>query len=116
MNKVKTFNFSRVALSIGAVALLAACGGSQPPIGAPGAMPQASAHAASINSANYKVVYSFEAPPDGNGPLAGVIGRDDTFYGTTFGGGTECRRRGGCGTVFSLTTGGAEMERTPTRA
>ncbi len=30
---------ARYALSIG-VAMLAGCGGSQPPIGAPGAMPQ----------------------------------------------------------------------------
>lgn len=32
--------FWRFALSIGAAALLAGCGASQPPIGAPGAMPQ----------------------------------------------------------------------------
>jgi hypothetical protein len=29
----------RLALSISSSALLAACGGSQPPVGAPGAMP-----------------------------------------------------------------------------
>ena len=38
-----TFSFSRCALSIGAIALLAACGGSQPPVGSPGAMPQSRA-------------------------------------------------------------------------
>jgi hypothetical protein len=33
--------FSRCALSISAaIAMLTGCGGSQPPIGAPGAMPQ----------------------------------------------------------------------------
>src|SRR5579862_3229213 len=37
---------NRLTLSIIAAALLAACGGSQPPIGAPGAMPQSRAVAA----------------------------------------------------------------------
>ena len=41
---MKSLDFSRYALiSCVAAAMLAACGGSQPPIGAPGAMPQASA-------------------------------------------------------------------------
>jgi hypothetical protein len=34
------WNLSIVALSLSVAALLAACGGSQPPIGAPGAMPR----------------------------------------------------------------------------
>ena len=38
---MKSLDFVRFALSMGvAAALLAGCGGSQPPIGAPGAMPQ----------------------------------------------------------------------------
>jgi hypothetical protein len=41
---MKSLEFSRFALSVGAAAaLLAGCGGSQPPIGAPGVMPQTSA-------------------------------------------------------------------------
>jgi hypothetical protein len=37
---MKSLEFSRYALTVGVVAaLLAGCGGSQPPIGAPGAMP-----------------------------------------------------------------------------
>ena len=36
-------NLSRFALMIGATALFAGCGGSQPPIGTPGAMAQSSA-------------------------------------------------------------------------
>jgi hypothetical protein len=36
-------NLGRFALTIGAAALFAGCGGSRPPIGAPGAVPQASA-------------------------------------------------------------------------
>ena len=37
---MKRITINRLALSISAAALLAACGGSQPPIGAPGAMAQ----------------------------------------------------------------------------
>jgi len=41
---MKSFDFCNVALSISiASALLAACGGSQQPIGTPGAMPQSRA-------------------------------------------------------------------------
>ena len=40
---MKSLDFSRYAQSCAAVAMLAGCGGSQPPIGAPGAMPQTSA-------------------------------------------------------------------------
>ncbi|MGB6714988.1 MAG: hypothetical protein WBE30_15300 [Candidatus Cybelea sp.] len=41
---------ARCALTVGAaVALLAACGGSQPPIGAPGVMPQRRAIATHVD-------------------------------------------------------------------
>ena len=52
------------ALSCVAAAMLAGCGGSQPPIGAPGAIPQSNAMAPS----SYRVLYSFGDPPDGNTP------------------------------------------------
>jgi hypothetical protein len=39
---MKVSDFSRYALSVSIAAMLAGCGGSQPPIGAPGAMPQSS--------------------------------------------------------------------------
>jgi sugar lactone lactonase YvrE len=42
---MKTFAISRYALSISVAASLAACGGSQPPIGAPGAIPPSRAAA-----------------------------------------------------------------------
>ncbi|MGC1987046.1 MAG: hypothetical protein WA668_16800 [Candidatus Cybelea sp.] len=50
------------ALSVGAlVALLAGCGGSQPPIGAPGAMPQRAAVAAyAKKSTSGKLLYASE--------------------------------------------------------
>jgi hypothetical protein len=42
---MKLSDFGRCALTccVGAAAMLAGCGGSQPPIGAPGAIPEASA-------------------------------------------------------------------------
>jgi hypothetical protein len=56
-----------------AAALLAACAGSRPPIGAPDAMPQSHTLAAHTNNKNYRVVYSFGALPDGNYPAATLI-------------------------------------------
>jgi hypothetical protein len=38
--QVKRSTLNRFALSLSAGAMLAGCGGAQPPIGAPGAMPQ----------------------------------------------------------------------------
>jgi len=61
-----------------------------------------------------KVVYSFLAPPDGDGPGAGLVADSaGNLYGTTSGGGSaSCS----CGTVFELspptTSGGAWTERT----
>ncbi|MGA8474385.1 MAG: hypothetical protein WB681_04900, partial [Candidatus Cybelea sp.] len=40
---MRIWDFSRSVFGICAAAMLAGCGGSQPPIGAPGAMPQTSA-------------------------------------------------------------------------
>ncbi len=106
------WGLSRYALAMGAAAaMLAACGASQPPLGAPGAMPQVSALSARINSTNYKVVYSFGAPPDGSDPQASLINVSGTLYGTTSGGGSySCSslKYSGCGTVFSITPGGTE--------
>jgi hypothetical protein len=91
--------------SCAAVALLAGCGGSQPPIGAPSVVPQSNAMAPSP----YRVLYSFGDPPDGNAPRADVIGKDGTFYGTTAYGGAYRNSSGlGYGTAFSVTTDGAE--------
>ena len=99
---MKSLGLSRYALTMGvAAAMLAGCGGSQPPIDAPGAMPQTSALVARTNSANYKVVYSFGALPDGDYPHSGLIGTGGTFYGTTFAGGAYNCGSSTCGTVFS---------------
>jgi uncharacterized repeat protein (TIGR03803 family) len=84
-----------------AAAMLAGCGGSQPPIGAPGAVPQVVG-----NAKSYHVVYNFgalAAAQDGAGPVAGLIDVDGVLYGTTAYGGTS-----NYGTVFSLSTTGSE--------
>ncbi len=54
-----------------------------------------------------KVLYSFSGSPDGAYPRASLIDVNGTLYGTTFGGGGGCSSYG-CGTVFSVTTGGDE--------
>jgi len=83
-------------------------------MGASGAMPRASALAPRANSTNYKTLYSFGAIPDGNNPHAGLIDMGGTLYGTTEYGGSHTCYYGSysvyytCGTVFSITTGGAE--------
>ncbi|MGB8964118.1 MAG: choice-of-anchor tandem repeat GloVer-containing protein [Candidatus Cybelea sp.] len=96
-----------------AAALLSGCGGSQSPIGAPSAMSPVSVLASPSSSTNYRVVYSFGAPPDGNSPIAALIDDGGTLYGTTSSGGVYDCTVGtgyyfGCGTVFSVTTGGRE--------
>jgi uncharacterized repeat protein (TIGR03803 family) len=96
-------NSFRFALTIGAAVLFTGCGGSQTLIGAPGAMPQASALVAPATRAHYKVVYSFGGTPNGDSPTASLIDVNGTLYGTTEGGGTS-----GLGTVFSITAGGTE--------
>jgi uncharacterized repeat protein (TIGR03803 family) len=99
--------FARYALSIGAAAvLLAGCGGSQPPIGGPGAMPQVLARAP---RSSYRVVYSFGALPDGSNPQASLTDVGGTLYGTTeYGGANSCEHGYSCGTVFSITADGTE--------
>jgi len=58
-------------------------------------------------SGTESVVYSFKGMPDGAFPAAGLIDVGGTLYGTTATGGTYCSNYG-CGTVFSITTGGSE--------
>jgi len=108
-----TFALSRYAFTISvAAALLAGCGGSQPPIGASNAMPQRRATALPTSSKNYQIIYAFGTSPDGAQPAGGLFEVGGMFYGTTAGGGsyTKCDVDGffGCGTVFSLTKGGTE--------
>ncbi|MGC2407915.1 MAG: choice-of-anchor tandem repeat GloVer-containing protein, partial [Candidatus Cybelea sp.] len=101
------------ALSVCVVAaMLAGCGGSQTPVGAPGAIPESHTaarahvivHRARAVSSPYQVLYSF-AGPDGAGPYASLIDVKGKLYGTTFLGG-KFNERGG--TVFSVSTTGTE--------
>jgi uncharacterized repeat protein (TIGR03803 family) len=81
--------------------MLAGCGGSQPPIGAPGAMGQTMAHRI-LPTGSFKMLYRFSGP-DGEQPQAGLINVNGTLYGTTNYGGKY-----DSGTVFSITTAGSE--------
>jgi uncharacterized repeat protein (TIGR03803 family) len=109
---MQTQHLSRSAFAFCAAALLAGCGGSQPPIGAPGAMPQASAIAAVAPtiasskgniSSSYEVLHSFGGSGDGSVPIAGLLKFNGTLFGTTYAGGAS-----GDGTIFSITPSGTE--------
>jgi len=92
-----------------AAALLAGCGGSQLPIGAPGEMPQhlqgepALSFMHRARGPAYRVLYSFRSRSDGMHPSAGVIDVNDALYGTTAGGGSA-----GKGTVYRVSPTGEE--------
>jgi uncharacterized repeat protein (TIGR03803 family) len=57
-----------------------------------------------------KVIYRFAGGSDGSQPMADLIDVNGTLYGTTTTGGGvgSCYYYNGCGTVYSLTTAGAE--------
>lgn len=55
-----------------------------------------------------KLVYSFKGPPDAAWPDFALLNLNGTLYSTTQGGGAGCGSRGGCGSVFTITTSGAE--------
>ncbi len=60
-------------------------------------------------SGAHQVLYRFAGGSDGANPVAGLLDLNGTLYGTTYGGGnydTSCT--GGCGTIYSVTTSGAE--------
>ena len=88
-----TLSFTRDALSICvAGALLAGCGGTQPAIGAPGAMPQTPAIASARSGAHrlstsYQQLYGFHPAYQGARPEAGLLDVNGTLYGTTYAGG-----------------------------
>ena len=59
-------------------------------------------------SGTEKVLYSFRGMPDGAEPFAGLIDVGGTLYGTTSSGGAYNCGSSSCGTVFSITSSGAE--------
>jgi uncharacterized repeat protein (TIGR03803 family) len=80
----------------------------QPPIGAPGAMPQTSAVSSArsaahrFSSGSYQQLYRFHPPKDGTHPYAGLLDVNGTLYGTTLRGGLSTK-----GTIYSISTSGA---------
>ena len=60
-------------------------------------------------SGTENALHSFGARADGSQPAAPLIQVKGALYGTTFGGGANsCGVYSGCGTVFSISTGGTE--------
>jgi uncharacterized repeat protein (TIGR03803 family) len=103
---MNSFALRCYAFSISAAAaLLAGCGGSQPPIGAPGV----ENHTSLTPHANsFRVLYRFAGGNDGAYPTTNLIDVNGTLYGTTNqGGGYGCSGIG-CGTVYSISTNGVE--------
>lgn len=105
--------FERFVVNICVVAaLLSGCTESQPPIGAPGVLPENSVIAAHSARMRYKILYSFDGGTDGTNPFGGLTDVGGTLYGMTVAGGTysSCSFDGydGCGTVYSVTLDGTE--------
>ena len=98
---MKILRFSRHTLtSCAAAALLAGCGGSQPPIGALGA----SAHADRSEASKLTVLHRFTGyPRDGADPTGSLTWRRGELYGVTGGGGPKYE-----GTVYAVNTSGEE--------
>jgi uncharacterized repeat protein (TIGR03803 family) len=96
---MKNLDFGRRRLGICVTAMLVGCGGSQPPIGAPGATPQNRPPAA---SSPYQTLYRFH-PWTGTHPEAGLLDVNGVLYGTTTRGGLS-----GMGTVYRISPSGLQ--------
>ncbi|HEX3456415.1 MAG TPA: choice-of-anchor tandem repeat GloVer-containing protein, partial [Candidatus Baltobacteraceae bacterium] len=106
-------NALRLTLSLGAgLAVLAACAGSQPPIGALGAMPRSPAfsHRLLPSSAyrvlSYRVIHRFVGGSGGTNPSSDLIYVNGLLYGTAAQGGLAQNTGNGFGLVYSITTSG----------
>lgn len=109
---MKVSGTSRYALCASmSIAVLAGCGGSQPPIGEPGAMlglrGGSGASPAGEAARNFAVLFSFDQT-DGSDPLGGLLDVNGTLYGTTWYGGANACSGAGCGTVFSISPTGKQ--------
>ena len=108
---MKSLGFGRYVLNTCVAAvMLAGCGGSQPPIGAPGAMPQSHATAQAVarnetmgtTNSRLRVLYRFHRD-DGHQPEAALLDVGGTLYGTAPWGGSH-----GWGAVFAISADGTE--------
>ena len=101
---MRSFAFGRYRISIGtAAALLAACGGSQPPIGGPSILQDGR-----LGAAPYSVLHAFKDKAHGYAPQA-LIAANGRLYGLTFSGGvTEAPKcADGCGVLFTMAIDGS---------
>jgi uncharacterized repeat protein (TIGR03803 family) len=102
-------DFTHVLSACAVAAMLAGCGGgSGGPLSPPPAGPSTALRVTTAEqtrpSHRYHVLYSFKGgSEDGEYPEAGLINVKGTLYGTTYEGGAN-----GDGTVFKITTSGAE--------
>lgn len=103
-------NLSRLALTIGAAALIVGCGGSQPqlPIAIQGATRQDRSIALNTLHVLSKenVLHSFASGDDGDNPVDAPIAIGDSLYGTAGFGGDGCLN--GCGVVYKVSASGRE--------
>jgi uncharacterized repeat protein (TIGR03803 family) len=95
--------FFRSRFTICSAALLAACGGPQPPTGMPGtnAIGGVSAHQ-SAATVSYRIVHRFHGYNDLGRPEQGLLNVNGMLYGTT----TGDEHKHQCGTVFSMSSAG----------
>ena len=99
---MQTQRLSRFVLAMSGAAALAGCGGSQPPIVAPGAMPLGNAIARAASA--YRVLHRFNGHRVGGyDPVAPLIDVKGTLYGTNVHGGSY-----GYGTVYSINARGVK--------
>lgn len=101
---MKCLDFGRYALGgFAAVAMLAGCGGTQPPIGTTGALQNRE-----TDTAQYSVLHVFKNKAYGYAPQS-VITANGQLYGLTFFGGyTKAPRCGsGCGVLFRMALDGS---------
>jgi uncharacterized repeat protein (TIGR03803 family) len=93
-----------------AAAMLGGCGGSQPPVGAPGAISESPAITQRVQRPALSLAPG--SSTDGTFPATRLVPVNGTLYGTTNHGGAYCDKKhtlfAGCGTVFSITTSGTE--------
>jgi uncharacterized repeat protein (TIGR03803 family) len=94
-------NLARFALTIGAAALIAGCGGSLSPIAQLGNLPQRSSVEPALT---YRVLHRFlDHAVGGKNPAGQLLDVNGTLYGTTGSGGAY-----GDGIVYSISKGGVE--------